>query len=294
MKFSLFVSALVLSALGCLLFPHAAAVSGMAATTTPPPQDRKDEPLAVQVTPWGPTQDQLDLAAGQLSQRASVRRLLRANRHRLISFNLIDPDDKTGRARTPPTRFVGTFYDYTNNRTILAEGSFDHPEKVAVTVSDGQPLPSQDEFEAAVNILRGDQRFSVALNDGRVQAYQPMPPLVYTERSPKGRIERTLTVGLILRDGAEMKLGRPNEVVAVNLARRTVVRYESGAPPRAKAAPTSCGPPSAGQPTTSRGAAGQYILTINQGGQELWNMLVVRPSASSGTDGSGIEVRDVK
>ena len=60
------------------------------------------------------------------------------------------------------------------------------------------------------------------------------------------------------------------------------------------AAPTSCGVTNSGQFTTSRGTAGQYQLSITQNGLPLWDMLVFRPAASSGTLASGIEVRDVK
>ena len=47
------------------------------------------------------------------------------------------------------------------------------------------------------------------------------------------------------------------------------------------------------QPTINRGTAGQAWITITQGGQVLWRVLAVRPAASSGTNGSGIELRYV-
>jgi len=49
-----------------------------------------------------------------------------------------------------------------------------------------------------------------------------------------------------------------------------------------------------GQSTTGSGTAGQYDMTITQGPTTLWEMTVVRPSASSGTRKSGIEVQNVK
>jgi hypothetical protein len=60
------------------------------------------------------------------------------------------------------------------------------------------------------------------------------------------------------------------------------------------AAPEACGIPNAGQSTTARNTAGQYQMTVTQGPTTLWEMLIIRPSASSGTRASGIEVRDVK
>ena len=50
---------------------------------------------------------------------------------------------------------------------------------------------------------------------------------------------------------------------------------------------------SANQATASNGTAGQVWVTVKQGGQTLWRLLAVRPAASSGTNGSGIEFRFV-
>ena len=52
-------------------------------------------------------------------------------------------------------------------------------------------------------------------------------------------------------------------------------------------------PHDANQSTASKGTAGQVWVTVSQGGQTLWRFLAVRPAASSGTNGSGIELRYV-
>ena len=55
-----------------------------------------------------------------------------------------------------------------------------------------------------------------------------------------------------------------------------------------------CGVPlDASQPTAGKGTAGQVLVTVSQGGQTLWRFVAVRPAASSGTNGSGIELRHV-
>jgi hypothetical protein len=78
------------------------------------------------------------------------------------------------------------------------------------------------------------------------------------------------------------------------MIRRRVERYQSKAPPRALAAPGLCGVPlDANQQTTDQGVAGAAWVTVSQGRTRLWRFLVVRPSASSGTDGSGVELRYV-
>lgn len=135
------------------------------------------QPMRVQVTPWGPTQEMLDGAAAGLSRQIQVRRFLRRTRSRLLSLELIQEDEKGSSESVPPNRYRGTFYDYTNNLTIVAESSFDRPDQVDVTASAWQPLPSAEEMDEAVNILKSDPKLGPALLDERVEVYPPMPPL---------------------------------------------------------------------------------------------------------------------
>ena len=66
------------------------------------------------------------------------------------------------------------------------------------------------------------------------------------------------------------------------------------APPFALADAEICDPPpGAGQATVSKGTAGQVQVTVTQGNTVLWKFLAVRPAASSGTEGSGVELRYV-
>jgi hypothetical protein len=75
---------------------------------------------------------------------------------------------------------------------------------------------------------------------------------------------------------------------------RTVSRFEGGAPALARAAAETCGPPNANQTPTPRGLAGQFrVNTTAPDGSPLWSFLVIRPSASQGTNASGVELRNV-
>lgn len=250
--------------------------------------------MKVEVTPWGPTQEMLDGAAARLARHSQVRRYLKGTRSRMLSLELVVNDEKDSSESTPPNRYRGTFYDYTNNLTVVADSSFDRPETVDVTVSAWQPLPSNEEMDEAVDILKADPRLGPALLDERVQIYPPMPPL-YFPANAKGRVERTINVGLLAKDATDKSVERANEVVAVNLSRRSVLRFAAGAPLTSKAAPAaSCGPSASGS-STGRGIAGQYQFVItNSDGTELWSFLAIRPSASSGQDASGIELQRVK
>lgn len=258
------------------------------------PHARAQEPLTVRVVPFGPSQAMIDASSSSLAGHPAVRAYLSGTRNRLLSFELIESDEIVGR-RTPPSRYRATFYDYTRNRAVIAEGSFDRPDEVEASVTGHQPLPSNEEFAAAVEILQRDSTFGPALRSRSLIPYPPMPPLV--NEDARNRAERTLAVGLLpgslTGESRQKEFKLAHEIVGVNMIRQAVLRFEGGAPRTATVSGAACGLPNAGQATTSRGTAGQFQVTISQGADVLWNFLVVRPSASSGTRGSGVELRSV-
>lgn len=250
-----------------------------------------DEPLSLQITPWGPTQATLDAASEQMMGSLAVQKYVRGTNHRLLSFGSIATDAKGSVETSIPTRYRGVIYDYTNNRTIIGEGSFSRPAAVAVTVTVEQPLPSNEEIEAATEILMKDEEIGPALLEGAMVTYEPMPPLLFP-RNRRGQIERTLTIGLRSKSDSKYL----NEVVGVNMVRGTVLKFSEGAPPTSLASPEACGVTSAGQSSTANGTAGSYQITVSQGQNVLWEFLAIRPSASSGasSERSGIELQNVR
>jgi hypothetical protein len=85
-----------------------------------------------------------------------------------------------------------------------------------------------------------------------------------------------------------------HEIVAVNMISRKVTRFapsERGRAPKCSAAHNPiCGLPYSGQQTASN-VAGSVWVTVTQGGAAVWKFLAIRPAASSGTNGSGVELR---
>lgn len=257
-------------------------------------QAEAKEQFSVKVEPWGPTQEEIDETISNVTKDSAVQKLLSNTENRLISFEYIDPDKKNG-GELPPDRYRAIFYDYTNDRSIIALGSLKRPGILQVSASQFQPLPSPDEFEAALRILENDPQLGFALREKKVAAYPPMPPLYFAPIS-KGRAERVVNVGLKATTASDPALERDDEVVGVNMSRQTVRRFASGAPPTSSAAPAAdCTPPPGSGSSTGRGIAGQFQFAINaQDGTPLWNFLAIRPSASSGENGSAIELVDVK
>ncbi|MDQ5816880.1 MAG: hypothetical protein M3334_00680 [Actinomycetota bacterium] len=150
-------------------------------------------------------------------------------------------------------------------------------------------MPNREEFDEAVKILLEDEDLGPAIREQRLVPYRPMPPLIEAEL-PDGRLERTLAVGLLPREGRAR-----HEIAGANMIHRTVARFQDRAPETAVAAAATCGLPNANQAPTPRGLAGQFQVTIPQAdGSPLWNFLVIRPSASSGTNASGVELQNVR
>src|SRR5829696_4521183 len=237
----------------------------------------------------GPGPEVVDEVSQALSEHPSVQEQLSETRQRLLSIELLNPEGAGRVDGLEPDRYRTTTYDYTNNRVILTTGSLDDVQgSMEVSESGHQPLPTREEFEEAIEILREDPDLGPEIRDQRVEPQPAMPPLINEPTRPDGRIERTLAVLLLSRNDEAR-----NEVVGVNMIGRTVSRFPDGAPSVALASHHACGLPNANQPPTPYGLPGQYRVTITQGGTTLWSFLVFRPSYSLGTNGSGVTLREV-
>jgi Copper amine oxidase, enzyme domain len=244
--------------------------------------------LRIDVERVGRGPEAIDEVRRAALEHPSVRERLRGKRTRLLSVQLLEPTGR-GKADEPeePDRYRATIYDYDDNRVIQATGRLDDRESVEVSQAGYQPLPTREEFDEAVEILLEDEDLGPKIREQRLVPYAPMPPLIDAEL-PDGRVERTIAVGLMPQgDGAR------HEIVGANMVHRTVTRFPERAPETAMAAAALCGLPLASQPTAARGTPGQFRVTVNRGGTRLWSFLVVRPAASSGTNGSGVELRNV-
>jgi hypothetical protein len=251
------------------------------------PHARSIEAHQITVTPIGPDQATIDKTRNDLLKNPALAGRLKGTRNRILAFDFIDPDPKASDKTEAPTQYRAQVFDYTNNKAYVALGSF-KDARMQVSDLQQQPNTNQEEFDAAVAILSRDPQLGEAVRKHLLEPYMPMPPLVGLDQ-PVGKVERTVAVGLMPPDGQN-----GNEVIGVNMIRQTVVRYADGAPPTSNALTQNCGVPNAGQSTTSRGVAGQFDVVISRGAQEVWRFTCVRPSASSGTNASGIDLKNVK
>ena len=137
----------------------------------------------------------------------------------------VDSEIKSSRPTTSSDLYRTTFYDYTTNRTIIVDGHLNKRSPLNIIESNRQPMPSNEEFDEAVEILMRHSEIGSAIRKKTLQIYRPMPPLI-NEELPDGRIERTIAIGLLPEGNGPHQ----HEIVGVNMIHQTVVRFEGGAP----------------------------------------------------------------
>jgi hypothetical protein len=254
----------------------------------PPKSDKADaSTFKITIVPVGPTDADLQALKQTLVSQPAVKALQSANlRH--LSTQLNNPDQKS-------SRFQAVFYDYTNQRAFTVEGTLSDPSTSVAQVQDGwQPPSSEEEFQDAVAVLRADPNLGTSIISGGLIAYHPMPPVMETNADGTPARTRIVNVGLVPAS-EQSKLA--HQIVGVDLVAKKMVAYPGGKPANASVDTTvpPCGAANASQATSAKGLAGQYQMTVTDPqSQTLWEMLIIRPSASSGTRSSGIEIQNVK
>jgi hypothetical protein len=194
----------------------------------------------------------------------------------MVAHDVVDKGAEAGQ------RFTATIQDMDSGRVLLAYGRLDELEYSNLFHAAWQRPPSDDEFAWALDRLKEDTELGPALDAGEVQPYRPMPPLANL-RDPDGNSDRVVAVGLRSAAGE-------HRVVGVRTADGEVLRRPPHVPPPSS---EDCGAPM-GDVAPSVPGARQVRVRIRRGDELLWELVVVRPTASSGTNGSGVELRMVE
>jgi hypothetical protein len=248
-------------------------------------------PLTVDVQPFGPGADELSRIGRTLFAARAFRRAAGAGEYRLLGIEAVEADDRDQKSKAPrkPQRYRGTVHDRGRHRTLIVEGRLDKPTSFEISESGEQPPVTFDEFTEAAARVRAHQDYASDAAADSLAVYRPMPPEV-GQQEPDGRRRRAIAVGTFSRH-----TGTSRDIVGVDVTDGRVIRFEGRGPSGSSPLNDSiCGAPAnAGQATASKGTAGQAWVTVKQGSQTLWRFLAVRPAASSGLRGSGVEVRYV-
>jgi hypothetical protein len=267
--------------------------------------------IVVKMIPFGPTIRNINSLTSKLLNRPKVRSYLKSisgvelektkkNKQtpRLLSIELL-PETVAAAATKRialPKSYLAKYYDYENNCCLSVKGKLGQRNPIEIIESKQQPLPNDEEFEEALRILsQSEPSIGESIQNNILKPYQPMPPL-FIQETPDGDIERTLCVGLRpTNSGSNSNSSSKyqHEIVAVNMINKAIVRFDNRAPANSRAEELVCGSPDANQPKAARGTPGSAKVTVTQGNTLLWDFIVTRPAASSGTNGSGIELQYV-
>jgi hypothetical protein len=228
--------------------------------------------------------------AADLENEGFIRALLRdqgvagalsGHRWRLLHTQPVEDEDDA--MALPPTT-EAVVYDYSRNVTLRVRGPAGGAGPFRVSSAYEQPVPSPDEFAAAVALVACSPVWGNLLCTDYVRPYPPMPPVL--EAAPGQAVDRTLYVGLMSRPR------RFNRIVAVNMVTQEVSR-EPATPDRSLAVERVCGVENLACGSPRRGAPGSLILQW-PAAKPIWSMQVIRPATSSGINASGVELRNVR
>lgn len=193
----------------------------------------------------------------------------------LVAHDVVDKGDEAGQ------RFTATIQDMDSGRVLLADGRFDELEYTTLNHARWQRPPFDDEFGWAIDALTEDTVMGPALVAGELTPYRPMPPLA-SFRDPDGNLDRVVAVGLRSTAGE-------HRIVGVRTADGEILLAPDGVP---SPSTDDCGAPT-GEAAAPVHGARQARVRVWRDDVPLWDLVVVRPSASSGTNGSGVELRTV-
>jgi hypothetical protein len=245
---------------------------------TPRKARRVQEEQKITLTPVGPTREVVGSARQRIEASTAFQNELAGKKYRFFWTEYVD------NGTASPTEFRAVYYDYTGDRTMVATSDIAGTEPVTFQREYFQPIPTDEELGDARKIIDANPSLGSALQSGATVPFRPMPATTVLE----GTTERLVNVGIKSASSGH------TEIVSVSMLRGIVIRYASGAPATAISGPDSCGLVNANQPRTPRGTPGSANLTVTSGGTTLWEMTVVRPSVSSGTNASAIELQNVK
>ena len=264
--------------------------------------------IVVKMVPFGPSVRNINSLTSKLLNRPKVRSYLKSisseelekkkngQAPRLLSIELLPETTTITKRITLPKFYLAKYYDYENNCCLIVKGKLSQRNPTEIIESKQQPLPNKEEFEYAVRILsQNEPSIGESIQNNSLKPYRPMPPL-FIKETPDGDIERTLCIGLRptgTNSNSKSSSKYQHEIVAVNMINKTIARFDNRAPANSRAEESICGSPYADQSTADRGTPGSAKVTVTQGNTLLWDFIVTRPAASSGTNGSGIELQYV-
>jgi len=238
-------------------------------------------PADISVQPIGLSDEEHRNLKERVLLYPNIQSLLRNKTFRVLTLQTEDSEKEKG-------KYYLNVYRYSDNKMFEISGPLNQSTLPQIREMDDDMPASPEEFEEAVKILTEDPEMGHELRDEKMQAYEPMPTTTVEPINQQNKASRLINVGML-----SVVEPKRNEIVAVDLHTKKIFRFPGGAPSGAIAIAQTCGLPNARQATTAKGVSGSAEIEIRRGSQLLWKFTVVRPSASSGRRGSGLELRNL-
>ncbi|MGX1885723.1 hypothetical protein [Streptomyces sp. NPDC055287] len=237
------------------------------------------DPVVIEIQPYETESDAAQAVASDVVALSGVRQKLPGKHLRVSDFRLLDKD---GGNAAP---FQAVVHDPEAYRSVLVTGQLSALGEAEVHSVRFRPRPDSEEFARAVEAVGRHSELGEVLSRDGAHVYRPMPPLADIEHAD-GTTDRVVTVGV--RDpGGEVK----HRIVGVRMRDNVVVPSPPGVPaPASYECETTPGVDDCPQ---ERPGHHSVRVRVRRGSTELWNLIVSRPSHSSGTNGSGAELRFV-
>jgi hypothetical protein len=228
----------------------------------------------------GPTDHDRNVVVEKLLLHPEVQKYITNGSYHVISAELIEA------ALSTQLNYKVYVHNYVDQSVLLMTGDAEFLQTPSIELTPEDLPASPEEFAAATDIVKSYPDFS----SEDFIPYEPMPSTVVSAELLRNMgAPRIISVGINSIHSPEK-----NEIVGVNLATQEIMRFESKAPPTSLATEAVCGLDNAGQPVTGKGRAGAAEIEVkDDSGNAIWNFIVVRPSSSEGSKGSGLELRDV-
>jgi hypothetical protein len=235
------------------------------------------EQIQVHVEPYEAEAEARERLHAHLLRHDAVRVHLGGTNLQLAGFELLDKD------AAEQARFEAIVEDPDDGRCVRLRGTLSDVDQATASLLPHRQRPTEAEFQQAVEHVLRHEQVSHLVESGAAQAYQPMPPFIDIQ-NPDGSVERMVTVGIRTESGDVR-----HRIVGVFADGRVVVNPEGVPQPSA----ADCEPPAPRGGCSTAGGRDQVRVRVLQGALTLWDFILVRPRASSGTNGSGVELRFV-
>lgn len=199
----------------------------------------------------------------------------------LVGLDVLDKGPGEGDEANSPFRAV--LANMTGSEVVEVEGHLWELDTLSIIPTSRPRLPNDEEYAWAVDILRRDSDLAARIDAGEVVPYRPIPPLG-SVIDADGSVVRAVAIGL--REPA----GGLHRVVAVRSSDGEVLTEGPGL---LDGLDRDCGLPDGpvqASPDPAEGAQ-QARVRLWRDDELLWDLVVVRPGASSGSNGSGVELR---